>query len=168
MAGFIVNLRGEPVPPSEAIKRLNAIDRRLTLKWVGGLAPYWGIVEPWSDDDPRWQDVSRGLVPKESAYEVRAMLPPDCSPEEVEGFVLRYFERVTDPKRQAFMKLERVRQHNQAVKQAHKEAFLVEQEEKHARTTKHELELVVGGATAHPISSGFGAGTLGGEGAKSL
>lgn len=150
----------EPVPPQEAVKRLRAIDERLTLKWmknVGG--DYWAILEAWRPDDPRWGAVRRGEVPDNMAFDCRAMLPPDCSPYEVEGFVERSFRPVTDAAKQSAEKMAKVQKFNRDVKAKHIEQFLEEQEYKTATTTKHEYEVQLGQATAHPMVHGVGEGS---------
>lgn len=154
---MLVTALGEPVPPQSVVKRLAAVDERLSIRWVPSVAgAYWGIVERWHPDDPRWASVRSGEHPEAATYDLRAMLPPDCSAEEAEGFVLRHFERMGDHREAAAEKVATVGKHNAAVKAKHVESFLVEQEEKHVRTTKHELELVVGATPAHPISHGIG------------
>lgn len=151
----------EPVPPQDAVKRLRAIDERLTLKWmknVGG--DYWAILEAWRPDDPRWGAVRRGEVPDNVAFDCRAMLPPDCSPYEVEGFVERHFRPVRDAGKEAASKMAAVQKFNRNVKAKHLEHFLDEQEVKTATTTKHDYEMQLGLATAHPMVAGIGDGTL--------
>lgn len=157
---MLITPRGEPIAPQEAVRRLREIDERLSVKWVPSAAgAYWGIIEDWKRDDPRWQMVNAGEVDRAMAYDLRAMLPADCSAEEAVGFVERHFRPVQNAAKEAAEKVERVQKHNRATKDKHIENFLVEQDEKHVRQTKHDLELVVGAATAHPISSGFGEGT---------
>jgi hypothetical protein len=162
---MLITPRGEPVPPQEAVRRLREIDERLSVKWVPSASgPYWGIIETWKQGDERWARVNSGEIREEQAFDLRAMLPPDCSAEEAVGFVERFFEPVTDPAKQAAAKMERVDRENKAVKAAHMERFMEEQELKTATTSKHEYEVQLGVAEAHPISHGFGEGTT--EGAQ--
>lgn len=157
---MLITPRGEPVPPQDAVRRLKAIDERLDLRWVPSAAgPYWGIIEHYKQGDERWERVRSGELPERDAYDLRAMLPPDCSAEEAVGFVERYFAPVKDAAKEAAEKVEKVVRANRAVKDAHVEKFMVEQEEKQMRTTKHELEVQLGLATAHPMVSGVGEGT---------
>lgn len=157
---MLITPRGEPVPPQDAVRRLKAIDERLDLRWVPSAAgPYWGIIEHYKPEDERWSRVRSGELPEKDAYDLRAMLPPDCSAEEAVGFVERYFRPVRDAAKEAAEKVEKVVKANREVKEAHVERFMVEQEEKHMRTTKHELEVQLGVATAHPMVSGVGEGT---------
>jgi hypothetical protein len=154
---MLVTALGEPVPPQSVVKRLAAVDERLSIKWVPSLAgAYWGIIERWRADDPRWPDVRNGVVREQDAFDLRAMLPPDCSAEEAEGFVLRRFTRMGDAREAAAEKVATIAKHNAATKAKHVEGFMQDQEDKHIRTTKHELELSVGATTAHPISHGIG------------
>ena len=155
---MLVTALGEPVPPQAAVKLLAAVDERLTIKWIPSPAtgPYWAIVEAWRRGDERWALVQQGLMREEEAFDILCMLPPDCSPYEAEGILLRRFGRVVDPRQESEDAVTRVAKANKAVKTKHVETFLVEQEEKHVRTSKHELELSIGAATAHPISHGIG------------
>jgi len=162
---MLITPRGEPVPPQEAVRRLRAIDERLSVKWVPSAAgPYWGIIETWKQGDERWARVNSGEIAPEQAFDLRAMLPPDCSAEEAVGFVERFFEPVTDAAKQAAKAVDQVERHNKATKAQHLEHFHSEQEFKTARTSKHDYEVQLGLAAAHPISHGIGEGTT--EGAK--
>lgn len=154
---MLITPRGEPVPPQEAVRRLQAIDEHLSVKWVPSAAgPYWGIIETWKAGDERWARVHSGEIGREQAFDLRAMLPPDCSAEEAVGFVERYFRPVGHAASDAAEHVQRVVKHNRAVKEQHIEHFMAEQEFKTARTSKHELELVVGATTAHPMVPGVG------------
>lgn len=157
---MLITPRGEPVPPQEAVRRLRAIDERLSVKWVPSAAgPYWGIIEVWTSSDPRWERVRSGEITEAQAFDLRAMLPPDCSAEQAVGFVERHFRPVGHAASDAAAHVQRVAQHNAATKAKHLETFMVDQEYKTARTSKHEYEVQLGVASAHPISSGFGEGT---------
>jgi hypothetical protein len=158
---MLVTPRGEPVPPQSVVRRLAAVDPRLSVKWVPmPTGAYWGIIERWKEGDPRFEMIQKGEMSPDSAFDLRAILPAGWSVEESESFVARHFERVSDPGRQAEDKVKRILKHNRAVKEQHIDNFLVEQEEKHVRTTKHDLELQMGMATAAPVSSGVGEGTI--------
>lgn len=148
---------GEPVPPQEAVRRLREIDERLSVKWVPSAAgAYWGIIEQWKESDPRWEYVKRGEFTRDQTYDLRAMLPPDCSAEEAVGFVERYFRPVGHAATDAAEAIAKVTKFNKSVKEKHVENFMAEQDDKQVRTTKHELEVQLGVATAHPISHGIG------------
>ena len=152
---MLITPRGEPIPPQSVVKRLAAVDERLSIKWIpSAVGAYWGIIEAWAPGDPRWADVKSGVVLESAAFDLRAMLPPDCSVEEAEGFVARNFERVTDAAEQSTKKVEKVLKHNRERKQKHVDQFLQEQEDKTVRTTTHELEVQLGVATAHPMVPG--------------
>lgn len=162
---MLITPRGEPVPPQEAVRRLRDIDERLSVKWVPSAAgPYWGIIELWKREDPRWARVRAGEITEGQAFDLRAMLPPNCSAEEAVGFVERYFRPVGHAASDAAEHIQKVVKHNADVKAKHVETFMVEQEFKTARTSKHEYEVQLGVAAAHPVSSGFGEGTT--EGAQ--
>ena len=100
--------------------------------------------------------MQQGTVREHEAFDILCMLPSDCSPYEAEGILLRRFGRVVDPRKESEAAVTRVAKANKAVKEQHVETFLVEQDEKHVRTTKHDLELAIGAASAHPISHGIG------------
>ena len=161
---MLVTPLGEPVPPQSVVKRLAAVDPRLSIKWVPSAAArggaYWGVIERWREDDPRWARVRSHELPETSAFDLRAMLPIDCSVDEADSFVARVFRPVSDAAKEAAQKVEQVVKHNADVKDRHVERFMLEQEEKTAKTTKHEYEVQLGIATAHPMVSGVGDGTL--------
>lgn len=164
---MLITPRGEPVPPQEAVRRLREIDERLTVRWVPSAAgAYWAIVETYKPEDPRWSRVHTGEITESQAFDLRAMLPPDCSAEQAVGFVERHFRPVRHAPSEAAEHVQRVAKHNASAKAKHLEGFLEEQEYKTARTSKHEHELNLGVASAHPISHGFGEGTT--EGAKAV
>jgi hypothetical protein len=154
---MLVTPLGEPVPPQSVVSLLAAVDERLTIKWVPSVAgAYWAICEAWRRGDPRWELVQQGLMRESEAFDILKMLPPDCPAEQAEGILMRHFGRTTDPRQEAAEAIARVQQHNTKQKEAHVESFLSEQEEKHARQTKHELKLSIGATDAHPISHGIG------------
>lgn len=162
---MLITPRGEPVPPQEAVRRLQQIDERLSVKWVPSAAgAYWAIIETWPRGDERWSRVQSGEITEAQAFDLRAMLPPDCSAEEAVGFVERFFRPVGNAAEDAAEHIKKIDRHNKATKAKHLENFLVEQEFKTARTSKHEYEVDLGVAAAHPISHGIGEGTT--EGAK--
>ena len=83
---MLITPRGEPIPPQEAVRRLRDIDERLSVKWVPSAAgAYWAIIETWMHGDPRWERVATGEITRDQAFDLRAMLPPDCSAEESVG-----------------------------------------------------------------------------------
>jgi hypothetical protein len=156
---MLITPYGEPVPPQEAVKKLKQIDSRLSLKWVPSAAgAYWGIIETYAEHDPRWTRVNSGELPRELAFDLRAMLPPDCSAEEAVGFVERYFRPVGDARKEAAAKVQKIVKTNAEVKEKHIERFMIEQEEKTARTSKHEYEVQLGLEKAHPMVYGVGEG----------
>ncbi len=160
---MLITPRGEPVPPQEAVRRLQEIDERLSVKWVPSASgPYWGIIETWKQGDERWERVNSGEITRDQAFDLRAMLPPDCSAEEAVGFVERFFEPVGDAAKQAADKMAKIERHNRAQKAKHVDEFMADQEHKTARTSRHEHEVALGVAAAHPVSSGFGEGTTAG------
>lgn len=135
--------------PEYALKRLAAIDSRLSMIWVDGIMQYWAITEKWLPSDPRWEGIKKGEVPPDKCYDIKAGLPKNCSPYEVEGYIASRFERVTDPAKQAQEAVDSVAQANAKAQAAIKEAFVDEQGEKGLRTTKHDLEVEAGLATAN-------------------
>jgi hypothetical protein len=136
-------------PPEEALKRLAAIDPRLSLRWVDGAIAYWAITERWVSDDPRRERIKLGELPSNADWDVKAFLPPNCSPYEIEGYIAQRWERVTDPKKQADEAVENVKKENIKQQDALREAFADEQGEKGKRTTKHDIEVQAGMATAN-------------------
>ena len=136
-------------PPAEALKRLAAIDPRLSMRWVDGVLSYWAITEKWKENDPRREMIQKGELAPTSDFDVKAFLPQSCSPYEIEGYIALRFERVTDTAKQAEEAVQSVERANNARKEAVREEFMAEQDEKAVRTTKHELEVQMGVATAN-------------------
>lgn len=146
---MLVTAIGDPVAPPLAQAALQAVDPRFFLKWVKGVMQYWAICERWRDNDPRWERIQAGELSPENAWDVIGYLPLGCSAEEVEGYVLREFTRVTDPKKQAEAMVDAIEKENNANKAKIIEAFTDEQGEKAIRTTKHDLMVQQGYETAN-------------------
>lgn len=146
---MIISALDDPVPPPLAQAALKAVDPRFFLRWVNGVLKYWAICERWRDNDPRRERIRTGELPSNADWDVIAYLPLGCSAEEVEGYILREFVRVTDPKKQANEMVEQVKKENEDQQSKLKEAFVNEQGERGAKTTKHELLVQAGLETAN-------------------
>lgn len=144
---MLVTALNDPVAPPIAQAALRAVDPRFFLRWVNGVMSYWAICERWRDADPRRERIKQGELSPDHDWDVIGFLPLGCSAEEVEGYILREFERVTDPKKQAAEQVDAIEKANDANKAKIVEAFENEQAER--TTTKHELFMQAGLETAN-------------------
>jgi hypothetical protein len=140
---------GAKQAPVEAVQRLAAIDPRLSMRWVDGVLSYWAITEQWLPNDPRREQIKKGELRADADFDIKGFLPTDCSPAEVEGYIANNWVRVTDARKQAEDIVEGVKAENLKRQAEIHEAFADEQAEKGAKTTKHELEVQAGLATAN-------------------
>lgn len=136
-------------PPEAAVRALAAIDPRLSIRWVDGALSYWAITQRWLDNDPRRERIKKSELPHDMDFDIVKFVPEDCSPYEMEGLIARTFVRVNDPKKQATEAAESVEKANKDHQTKLQEAFVDEQGERGAKTTKHELEVQAGLATAN-------------------
>lgn len=146
---MIISALDDPIAPPLAQAALHAVDPRFFLKWITGVLRYWAICERWRENDPRRERIRTGELPPDKDWDAIGYLPLGCSVEEVEGYVLREFVRVTDPKKQANDMVEQIKKENEDQQAKLKEAFTNEQGERGAKTTKHELLVQAGLETAN-------------------
>jgi len=146
---MLVTPQGAPIPSERSLKILREINPRLSLRWVDGAVSYWAITERWRDDDPRRERIKQNEIPADMDWDIKNFLPRSCSPEEVEGFILRFYVRVEDPEKQAREAIDQTARENKAARDKAMNGFLQEQEDQTIRTTKHQLEVQMGEATAN-------------------
>jgi hypothetical protein len=83
----IVNDRGTPEPPTDVVRRLRAVDPKLTLRW--GPWGAWQLVREWRSGDRRWERVQTERYDPAMAFDVIGHIPNDCSTEQVPAYVER-------------------------------------------------------------------------------
>jgi hypothetical protein len=83
----IVNDRGTPEPPTDVVRRLRAVDPKLTLRW--GPWGAWQLVREWRSGDRRWERVQTERYDPEMAFDVIGHIPNDCSAEQVPALAER-------------------------------------------------------------------------------
>lgn len=84
----LITPRGDPLPPSDVVRRLAAVSDRLAIRWVASPAySYFGIFERWRPEDPRWESVRRGEFREHQAYDLLANFPRDVAPDEMAAWV---------------------------------------------------------------------------------
>ncbi|MFZ9703269.1 MAG: hypothetical protein ACO3B7_03635 [Candidatus Limnocylindrus sp.] len=81
----LVNLRGNPEPPTDVVRRLRAVDPNLGLEWSA--FEQWRLVRKWAETDRRWQWVQEGKTPPSSAHDVIGYIPNDCDVDQVPAYV---------------------------------------------------------------------------------
>lgn len=83
----LVNLRGNPEPPGEVVRRLRAVDPKLTLRW--GPWGAWQLVREWRSEDRRWERVQTERYDPAMAFDVIGHIPNDCNVDQVPAYVER-------------------------------------------------------------------------------
>lgn len=83
----IVNDRGTPEPPTDVVRRLRAVDPKLTLRW--GPWGAWQLVREWRASDRRWERVQTERYDPAMAFDVIGHIPNDCSADEVPALAAR-------------------------------------------------------------------------------
>lgn len=83
----IVNDRGTPEPPTDVVRRLRAVDPKLTLRW--GPWGAWQLVREWRSGDRRWERVQTERYDPAMAFDVIGHIPNACSVDEVPAYVER-------------------------------------------------------------------------------
>lgn len=83
----IVNDRGTPEPPTDVVRRLRAVDPKLTLRW--GPWGAWQLVREWREGDRRWERVQTERYDPEMAFDVIGHIPTQCGVHEVPAYVER-------------------------------------------------------------------------------
>jgi hypothetical protein len=146
---MLITPLGDPIAPVRAQEHLRAVDPRLFLLWVKGVMNYWAICERWIERDVRREFIQNGSIAADRDFDVKCFLPRECSAEEVEGFVLRNFVRVTDAAKQGAEAVDTVNEYNAKHRENLIEAVIDEQGEKGKRSTKHDFEVQAGLATAN-------------------
>lgn len=154
----LVTAMGTPVPPQDAVRRLKAVDDRLSLEWVPGA---WGtqgfvLMRAWAPDDPRWQRVRSGELDPAGARDSIFRFPRDCPLEDISAYVENsYGDRaVLDPVAEAERmvaeaqaRLEKARE-GAITKAVETGTQRIEDESDHARLVQAGVE------RAHPMVPG--------------
>lgn len=83
----LVNLRGNPEPPGDVVRRLRAVDPKLTIRW--GPWGAWQLVREWRSGDRRWELVQTEQYDPANAFDVIGHIPNDCNVEQVPAYVER-------------------------------------------------------------------------------
>lgn len=83
----MVNDRGTPEPPTDVVRRLRAVDPKLTLRW--GPWGAWQLVREWREMDRRWERVQQQEYDREMAFDVIGHIPNQCGVHEVPAYVER-------------------------------------------------------------------------------
>lgn len=151
---MLVNVGGEPIAPASADAFLRTVDPLFFLKWVNGgkyAFSYWAIMRRWEERDPRRERIQRGELPASADADVFHFLPADCPAEQVEGYVLRFFQRSVDKPKEAAQAAESTEKHNAGVRADAIAALKEEVIDRTIRMDTHERELAAGATTAHPM-----------------
>lgn len=136
----LINMHGQPIahaperPSAAVLGRLTKINPRYDLRWVNAaVAPYWGFVERWREDDPRWARVRAQDISKEWAFDLLAQVPGGVSGDEAVAWLEKSMERVDDPGKFAEEQLDKTVKHNADAKAAHVDAFIQDQTDQAVR-----------------------------------
>lgn len=85
-APVIFGASGMPEPSPEVVRRLAALDERLSLVW----GPFRGAFEVrmrWRADDERWQGVQSGVWSPDKAYDIIGTLPKGCTADDAPPYL---------------------------------------------------------------------------------
>lgn len=86
-SGVVVNRAdGRPLPPSDVVRKLEAYDPELSVRFVNGVRG-WAVCRRWKDDDPRRLLIQKGEINPESDYTILTFLPHDCSVAEAFNYI---------------------------------------------------------------------------------
>lgn len=147
--------------PAAAVAALHAKSSRLGLKLIPSMTgAYWGVLEQWRFDDPRYERIQRGEIPAGSDMDLIQTFSADMRAEDVVSWVATHYgDRVLDTRDAEIEALRRsieIDRANTAKKEARLNAFLADSEQKVKDDTPHQRRLAVGADTVHPMVSGFG------------
>lgn len=87
-SGVVVNRTdGRPLPPSDVVRKLEAFDPDLSVRFVNGVRG-WAVCRRWKDDDPRRLLIQQGDIDPASDYAILTFLPHDCSVAEAFTYIV--------------------------------------------------------------------------------
>lgn len=162
---MIAAIFGTPEVPPAALARLREVGlaQDPPVEYGMRLVPsaagqYWAITKVWGASDSRREAIRLGQMAEKDANDIVATLPGDCSPEDAGAFVMRFFKRSVDPKKDAIRAVQESVAAEERAQEANLQRFVLEQTDKAIRTTDHERRLIAGEATAHPMVPGVGDG----------
>ncbi len=105
----VLNLRGDPEPPGDVVRRLAAVDPGLTLKW-SAQHKQWAVWREWPENDRRWQWVQEQRYSRAQAHDILGHVPNDCAVDQVPAYVSRILREF--PTADAKRLLERMTEYN--------------------------------------------------------
>jgi len=88
---ILLGADGSPQPPQDILRRLQAIDPKLGMKFVDVPGKPWAITLGWGENDRRMGEVRAGKANPADAYDVLGYLPADCSLSEAPAYIGRFF-----------------------------------------------------------------------------
>jgi hypothetical protein len=81
----LVNLRGQPEPPSHVVARL--ADAGLRIQWSG--FNQWAVIRDWHPNDRRWAWVQDGRQSRDGAHDVLGYVDQRIGVDEIPAYVER-------------------------------------------------------------------------------
>lgn len=83
---MVMNLRGNPEPPADVVRRLQAVDSGLTIRWAEQ-HKQWAVVRTWPENDRRWAWVQSQKYSPAQAHDILGYVPNDCGTDQVPSYV---------------------------------------------------------------------------------
>lgn len=83
---MVTNLRGDPEPPTDVVRRLHAVDPGLTIRWAAQ-HKQWAVVRAWPESDRRWAWVQSQKYSPAQAHDILGYVPNDCATDQVPSYV---------------------------------------------------------------------------------
>jgi len=83
---MVVNLRGNPEPPADVVRRLQAVDPCLSIRWAEQ-HKQWAVVRAWPETDRRWAWVRESRYDPKAAHDILGHVPNDCGVDQVPAYV---------------------------------------------------------------------------------
>ncbi len=132
MSTLLVSERGEPLPPSDVVRRLQGLDPALSLAWHPVMA-CWSLKWTWPAGDVRWARVQSGEISEAQAFDVFAFLPKDCAADEAMAYLEKHLERADRSE------LRRLYEKTMAYNEAHKKKLAEQQVVEAVEQTERDL-----------------------------
>lgn len=121
---ILLNGSGQPEPPTEITRRLQAIHPDLSLRYVEGFDQVWSICLAWRPDDPRRANVQDGTLDPMRALDIIGYLPMGCGVQDAPAYLERHFR--TFPREDVQRLLDRLEHYNRQPAQRAVEAAIGE------------------------------------------
>lgn len=153
-SGALVSMRGEPVPSPEVERVLRTADERWFLTFAPLPKPHWNVCERWRPDDQRRRMIRDGLLPPDADFDVLCYCPFGVRADEALGYIEQRLVRVTDARKQAEAAQAAIYKAQAETRQRIKDDHRAEVIHQAKNTTPHQMRVLAGAESAHPMIQG--------------